>query len=110
MSLPSRLCLLWTATRENIMRKSTLAINLRYDLHFNIKQEPLDPGPSSKDRQLKFLSFNAQSIRSVNKQEDGTFTINLKSFLDDNIHEKEILPTGYNIIRKDRPSNKCGVV
>ena len=62
----------------------------------------------------------------MNKRKDGTFVSNLKSFqdlvyaenldivsvtetwLNDNVSDHEILPSGYNIIRKDRPSNKRG--
>jgi exonuclease III len=62
----------------------------------------------------------------MNKRKDGTFVSNLKSFqdffyaenldivsvtetwLNDNVSDNEILPSGYNIIRKDRPPNKRG--
>lgn len=137
-TLPDRLCFLWTSTRDNMLRKSTFAINLRYGLQFQIKKKSLhvvllillagdiatNPGPLSKGQ--RFLSFNAQSLRSVNKREDGTFTSNLRSFqdlvyaenldvisvtetwLNDSVNDDEILPSDYNIIRKDRPSNKRG--
>ena len=75
---------------------------------------------------LRCFSFNAQSLCSVNKSTDGLFVSNLQSFqdlaflenldiitvtetwLNDNISNNEIFPTGYNVIRKDRSSGKRG--
>ena len=137
-NLPDKLCFLWTSTRDNKSRRSTNAINLRYGLQFKTNQTLLhfvllillagdiatNPGPQSNDQ--RWLSFNAQSLRSFNKKVDGTFSSNLTSFqdlvdsenldvisvtetwLNDSVSDHEILPTHYNIIRKDRPSKKRG--
>jgi hypothetical protein len=123
-----------------MLGRSTIDINLRYSLQLQIKQKPLhiflcillagdiatNPGPVAMSKTQRCLSFNAQSLRSFNKRQDGTFTSNLKSFQDlvyaenldvisvtetwlsDNVSDNEILPSGYNIIRKDKPSNKHG--
>ena len=40
-NLPDRLCFLWTSTRDNKMRRSTRAINLRYSLQFKSNQKLL---------------------------------------------------------------------
>ena len=84
-----------------------------------------NPGPR-KDQHFRCLSFNAQSIRSKIKLPDGTYTSNLKSFqdliyaesldmvmvtetwLNNCITNNEILPKGYQIIRKDRDADKRG--
>ena len=140
-TLPDKLCFLWTSTRDNMLRRSTMDINLRYSLQLQIKQKPLhvflcillagdiatNPGPVAMSKTQRCLSFNAQSLRSVNKRQDGTFTSNLKSFqdlvyaenldvisvtetwLNDNVSNNEILPSGYNIIRKDRPLYQTNV-
>jgi hypothetical protein len=81
-------------------------------------------GPNNQH--LRCLSFNAQSIRSTRKLPDGSYASNLKSFqdmvfaeeldlifvteswLNDNFSDKEILPKGYNIVRKDRSANQRG--
>jgi hypothetical protein len=83
-----------------------------------------NPGPNNQH--LRCLSFNAQSIRSTKKIPDGSYASNLKSFqdlvyveeldlifvteswLNDNFSDKEILPKGYNIVRKDRSANQRG--
>ena len=75
---------------------------------------------------LRCCSFNAQSLRSLNRLLDGTLVSNLSSFqdlvytenfdlitvtetwLNENISNSEILPSGYSIIRKDRPIDKRG--
>ena len=87
-----------------------------------------NPGPviNGQPNVHNFLSFNAQNLRSMNKRKDGTSISNHQSFqdlvyaenldivsvtetwLNDNVSDNEILPSGYNIIRKDRPSNKRG--
>ena len=99
-------------------------------MYFNLLSGDIatNPGPviNGQPSVHNFLSFNAQSLRSMNKRKDGTFVSNLKSFqdlvyaenldivsvtetwLNDNVSDHEILPSGYNIIRKDRPSNKRG--
>ncbi len=82
--------------------------------------------PDPNNQHLRCLSFNAQSIRSTRKLQDGTYASNLKSFqdliyaeeldlvfvteswLNDNIKNNEILPKGYNIVRKDRAANQRG--
>ena len=60
---------------------------------------------------------NARSI--VNKLKDFQSLVYTKSFdiigisetwLTDNIYDNEILPTGYTIFRKDRPSRGGGVL
>ncbi|CAB4029136.1 Hypothetical predicted protein [Paramuricea clavata] len=82
-----------------------------------------NPGPACsstyscpvQNTALRCLSFNARSLKSVNKQEDGSTTSNLSMFqdlvysdsfdiitvtetwLNDTILNKEILPCGYNI-------------
>ena len=84
-----------------------------------------NPGPTN-EKNLRCLSFNAQSIRSSFKLPDGTLATNLQSFndlvyaenldiilmtetwLNDSISNNEILPKGYHVIRKDRPANKRG--
>ena len=81
---------------------------------------------NQNNRHLRCLSFNAQSIRSTRKLPDGSYASNLKSFqdlvyaeeldlifvtesrLNDNFSDKEILPKGYNIVRKDRSANQRG--
>ena len=109
--------------------------NHRYGLQFNIANSNLhlllcillagdiatNPGPACNSTSLRCLSFNAQSLGSHNFT-----TSNLKSFqdlvygenldvititetwLNDKIFDNEILPNGYNIIRKDRPGKKRG--
>ena len=77
-----------------------------------------------QDTALRCLSFNARSLKSVNKHEDGYTTSNLSMFqelvysenfdiiivtetwLNNTISNKEILPIGYNIVRRDRRSEK----
>ena len=95
-TLPDKLCFLWTSTHDNMLRRSTMDINLRYSLELQIKQKLLhiflcillagdiatNPGPVAMSKTQRCLSFNAQSLRSVNKRQDGTFTSNLKSFQD----------------------------
>ena len=83
-----------------------------------------NPGPNNQH--LRCLSFNAQSIRSTRKLPDGSYASNLKSFqdlvyaeeldlifvteswLNDNFSDEEILPKGYNIVRKYRSANQRG--
>ncbi len=85
-----------------------------------------NPGPSSCKNNICCLSFNARSLCSFNNLSDGMLVSNLMSFqnlvygenldviavtetwLKDNISDNEILPYGYNIIRKDRVSDKRG--
>ena len=80
-------------------------------------------GPSSCKNNICCLSFNARSLSSFNNISDGMLVGNLMSFqnlvngenldsitvtetwLKDNISD-EILPYGYNIIRKDRDGLK----
>ena len=80
-----------------------------------------NPGPACSSTSLRCLSFNAQSLGSHNST-----TSKLKSFqdlvygetldvititetwLNDKIFDNEILPNGYNIIRKDRSGKKRG--
>ncbi len=86
-----------------------------------------NPGPvmNRVPKVQRFLSFNARSLLSINKREDGTSVSNLRSFhdlvyaenldvvlvtetwLNDNVSDGKILPSGYNIITiKRSPSNK----
>ena len=93
-----------------------------------------NPGPACsstyncpvQNTALRCLSFNARSLKSVNKHEDGSTTSNLSIFqdlvysqnfdiitvtetrLNDTISNKEILPCGYNIVRRDRMTEKRG--
>ena len=95
-----------------------------------------NPGPACsstyncpvQNTALRCLSFNTRSLKSVNKHEDGSTTSNLSVFqdlvysenfdiitvtetwLNDTISNKEILPCGYNIVRRDRMTEKRGVV
>ena len=83
-----------------------------------------NPGPeSNQNNAFRCLSFNAQSLKSVNKNEDG---INIRNFqdlvysenldiititetwLNDTISNNELLPSGYNIVRRDRLTEKRG--
>ncbi len=133
-SLSERLSCLWTSTRDKILRKHTTLSYHRYGLQFKNLHHLLvillagdiatNPGPNNQH--LRCLSFNAQSIRSTRKLQDGTYASNLKSFqdliyaeeldlvfvtetwLNDNIKNNEILPKGYNIVRKDRAANQRG--
>ena len=97
---------------------SIILISLSNDIATN-------PGPNN-NQYLHCLSFNAQSIRSTRKLQDGTCASNLRSFqdlvyaeeldlvlvtetwLNANCTGNEILPNGYNIIRKDRLVNQRG--
>ena len=83
------------------------------------------PGPRSR-HSLTLFAFNARSLKSVNRHEDGSTTSNLSMFqelvysenfdiitvteawLNDTISNKEILPIGYHIARRDRMSEKRG--
>ena len=126
-----------TSTRDAVLRKRSLPFNYRYGLQFEIKNKyhyllliillsgdvATNPGPTN-EKNLRCLSFNAQSIRSSFKLPDGTLATNLQSFndlvyaenldiilmtetwLNDSISNNEILPKGYHVIRKDRPANK----
>ena len=97
---------------------SIILISLSNDIATN-------PGPNN-NQYLHCLSFNAQSIRSTRKLQDGTYASNLRSFedlvyaeeldlilvtetwLNVNFTDNEVLPNGYNIIRKDRLVNQRG--
>ena len=135
-STPERLSNLWISTRDNILRKSTSPINHRYGLQFKnihlllviVLAGDIATNPGPNNQHLRCLSFNAQSIRSTRSRKlpDGSYTSDLKSFqdivlaeeldlifvteswLNDNFSDKEILPKGYNIVRKDRSANQRG--
>ena len=109
-----------------MLRKRSLPFNYRYDLQFEIKNNnrhllliillsgdmATNPGPTN-EKNLRCLSFNAQSIRSSFKPPDGTLANILQSFndlvyaenlgitlmtetwLNDSISNNEILPKGY---------------
>ncbi|XP_028417866.1 uncharacterized protein LOC114542544 [Dendronephthya gigantea] len=99
---------------------ATLLLQLSGDIHCN--PGPIDMTKSNK----RCLSFNARSLCSTNKLSDGTIINNLRSFqnmvyaenldlvavtetwLKDSISDKEILPYGYHILRKDRATNMRG--
>ena len=99
-SLSERLCCVWTSTRDVILRKYNLSHNYHYGLEFQIKYKNLhllmcillagdiatNPGPFNKNRTLfetlHCLSFNAQSLRSFKKLDDGSVLSNLRSFQD----------------------------
>ncbi|XP_028414165.1 uncharacterized protein LOC114537227 [Dendronephthya gigantea] len=102
---------------------ATLLLQLSGDVHTN-------PGPITASKpyieKKRCLLFNARSLCSINKHVDGTLVSNLSSFqnmvyaenldivavtetwLKDSIADKEILPHGYDILRKDRASFKRG--
>ena len=144
ISLSERLCCVWTSTRDIILRKFNLPLNYRYGLEFQIKHKNLhllmcillagdiatNPGPFNNNatlfETLHCLSFNAQSLRSMKRLEDGSVLSNLRSFQDFvyaenldivavtetwfncNVSDNEVLPSGYKLVRKDRPSDKRG--
>ena len=84
-----------------------------------------NPGPeSNQNNAFRCLSFNAQSLkrdfnfqdleisRSCNFQ-DLVYSENLdititETWLNDTISNNELLPSGYNIVRRDRLTEKCG--
>jgi hypothetical protein len=85
---------------------------------------PSNPGPeSNQNNAFRCLSFNAQSLKSVNKNEDGTVTSNIRNFqdlvysenldiititetwLNDTISNNELLPIQYNTVTlNDHPN------
>ncbi len=85
-----------------------------------------NPGPSSCKKNIRCLSFNARGLCSFNNLSDGMLVSNLMSFqnlvygvnldliavtetwLKDNISDNEMLPYGYNVIRKGVVSDKRG--
>ena len=100
---------------------ATLLLQLSGDIHAN-------PGPAttSELQKNRCLLFNARSLCSVNKLLDRTVASNLSSFqnmvyaenldfvavtetwLKDSTSDKEILPHGYDILRKECASYKRG--
>ena len=122
--LPDRLCYIWTSKRDAVLR--SLPFNYRYGLPFEIKNNnrhllliillsgdmAANPGPTN-EKNLRCLSFDAQSIRRGFKPPDGTLANILQSFndlvyaenlgitlmtetwLNDSISNNEILPKGY---------------
>ena len=119
IKLNQRYGLEFKITRKNL--HVLLCILLSGDIATN-------PGPevSAKNQALRCLSFNAQSLKSTFKIVDGSLTTNLSMFqdlvytenldiiavtetwLNNFVSNNEILPSGYNIIRQDRSSDKRG--
>ena len=137
-TLSDRLSVTWISMRDKILRKSSsrhlvqgygfefkeksfhlfLCILLAGDIATNLG--PVVPNSQS------ILSFNAQSLCSINRRQDGSFISNLNSFqnlvyaedfdiiaitetrLNNNVYDSEILPLGYNIIRNYRPFPQRG--
>ena len=83
-SISDRVSFIWTSTRDAVLRKSSSPCRHRYGLEFKTKHKNLhlilflmlagdiasNPGPeSNQNNAFRCLSFNAQSLKSVNKQQ-----------------------------------------
>jgi hypothetical protein len=99
-SIPGRLGLLWTSTRDRVLRKYNLPLNNyhRYGLHFNIKNNysqlflfillagdvATNPGPS---KPVKCVSLNAHSLKSLHNTDNNNLKVlylnarSIKSFI-----------------------------
>ena len=80
---------MWTSTHDYVLRKWSSPCQHRYGLEFKVKHKSLHlllcillagdiatkPGPV-QNTALCCLSFNARSLKSVNKHEDGSTTSN----------------------------------
>ena len=140
ISIPGRLGLLWTSTRDRVLRKYNLPLNNyhRYGLQFNVNNNysqfflfillagdvATNPGPS---KPVKCVSLNACSLKSLHNT-DGKVISNIHCFqdlvyaheldiicvnetwLNKNILNCELLNDDYVIFRKDRESRRAGGV
>ena len=94
ISIPGRLGLLWTSTRDRVLRKYNLPLNNyhRYGLQFNVNNNysqfflfillagdiATNPGPS---KPVKCVSLNARSLKSLHNT-DGKVISNIHCFQD----------------------------
>jgi hypothetical protein len=86
---------MWTSTHDYVLRKWSSPCQHRYGLEFKVKHKILhlvlcillagdiatNPG-LVQNTALHCLSFNALSLKSVNKHEDGSTTSNVSMFQD----------------------------
>ena len=132
--IPEKLAILWAATCDGVLRKCNLPIFCPYGLDFNINNNyagffysvllcgdvATNPGPP---KEIKCISLNARSLKSLQRTAPGTDISNIYCFqdlayednadielcvnetwLDINIFNSELLSDDYSIYRKDRES------
>ena len=137
--IPEKLAILWAATFDGVLRKCNLPIFCPYGLDFNINNNyagffysvllcgdvATNPGPR---KEIKCVSLNARSLKSLHRTAHGTGISNINCFqdlayednadvdrtmcstyvyetwLDINIFNSELLSDDYSIYRKDRGS------
>ena len=137
--LPEKICFVWSTTRDVVLRKFCPPNFYRYGLHFKINcnnttslicillcgNVATNPGPL---KQLKCVTLNSRSLKSLHKTATGRSISNIHCFqdlvygddidvicvnetwLNGNISSLELLNDNFTIYRKDRTGQRAGGV